>query len=175
MLDKEERLVCPNPKCGVEFVIVSKSTAEKQDLRCACGTRLKKTYNRPKLTVHGGWADIVQRDVDSGTEMEPRSNRRAVRHPAFVDVRVIDLELGIQVGARTKDINLYGCGVSTATPFPAGTHVALTMVYGPDTITALGNVIYGRPDIGMGIVFTTVEPRGQRIIEDWIAKLAVSK
>ena len=104
--------------------------------------------------------------------MEPRCTRRVPRHLIVIDVEVIDLESGIQIRERTKDLSLYGCGVSTATPFPAGTKVMLKMAYGPEKITAFGKVIYGRPDIGMGIVFTTVAPEDHKIIEEWIANLA---
>jgi hypothetical protein len=49
--------------------------------------------------------------------MEPRSTRRTLRHSLIVDVEVVDLKSWIQIRERTKDLSLYGCGVSTATPF----------------------------------------------------------
>jgi len=105
--------------------------------------------------------------------METRSTRRALRHSLIVDLVIVDLESGNQLRERTKDVNLHGCGVSTETPFPAGTKVMLKMVYGREKITAFGKVVYGRSDIGMGIVFTTVEEEDQILLEDWIAKLAI--
>ena len=33
------------------------------------------------------------------------------------------------------------------------------MVHGSKKIAAFGRVVYGRQDIGMGIVFTTIEPK----------------
>lgn len=107
--------------------------------------------------------------------MESRSTRRALRHSLDVDVEVTDLESGIRIRERTKDLNLYGCGVSTATPFAAGTRVMLKVAHEREKITAFGRVIYGRLDIGMGIVFTTVEPQDQRLLEAWIAGLAVAE
>jgi PilZ domain len=102
-----------------------------------------------------------------------RSTRRALRHSLIVDVEVVDLKSGIQIRVRTRDLNLYGCGVSPATTFPAGTKVMLKMAYGAEKITAFGKVIYVRQDIGMGIVFTTVEPEDQKLLEDWIAELSI--
>ena len=49
----------------------------------------------------------------------------------------------------------------------------LKMVSGREKITAFCMVILRRPDIGMGIVFTTVEPKDQKLLEDWITELAV--
>jgi len=108
-----------------------------------------------------------------GNRMEPQSTRRALRHPLVVDVELIDPESGIQIRDLTKDLSLYGCGVSTATPFLAGTKVVLKMAHGREKITAFGKVVYGRPDIGMGIGFTTVEPEDQKLLEEWITELAI--
>ena len=110
-------------------------------------------------------SDYIVRD-----ETETQGTRRALRHSLAVDVEVIDLESSIQISEHTKDLSLYGCGVSTATPFPAGTRVMVKMVHGSKKIAAFGRVVYGRQDIGMGIVFTTIEPEDQRLLEDWIAR-----
>jgi PilZ domain-containing protein len=90
-----------------------------------------------------------------------------------VNVELVDLKSGIQIRERTKDLNLCGCGVSTAASFPVGTKVMLKMAYGREKITAFGTMIYGRPAIGLGIVFTTVEPEDQKLLEDWIGGLAI--
>ena len=105
--------------------------------------------------------------------METRSTRRALRHPLVVNVEVTDLHSGIQIKEHTKDLSLYGCGVSTATPFAAGTKVMLKVIHAGKEIVTFGKVMFGRPDIGMGIVFTTVEPGDQKLLEDWITELAI--
>jgi len=96
-------------------------------------------------------------------------SRSARRHPLVVDVEVVDSQSGIQIKVRTKDLSIYGCGVSTARPFPAGTKVMLKMVYARREIVAFGKVMYGRPDIGMGIAFTAITPRDQKVLEDWLS------
>lgn len=98
--------------------------------------------------------------------MEPRPCRREPPHPIVVDVTIVDLDSGIQIGVRTNDLTPYGCGVSTVTPFPAGTKVMLNIAYRRRKITAFGKVIYSRPDSGMGIAFTTVESEGQRFLAE---------
>jgi len=98
-----------------------------------------------------------------------RSARRALRHALVVDVEVTDPESGIQINERTRDLSLHGCGVSTSTPFPAGTRVMLKMICGGKEIVAFGRVVYGRPDIGMGIVFMSLEPEDQKLLEDCFA------
>jgi hypothetical protein len=97
--------------------------------------------------------------------MEPRSSRRALRHSLTADVEVVDLKSGIQIRERTNDLNLYGCGMNAATPIPAGTKVMLKITQGAEKMTAFGKMIYGRTDIGVGIVFTTLEPEGQNFLK----------
>ena len=101
--------------------------------------------------------------------MKSRTTRRTQRHALVVDVEVTDPESGIQIKERTKDLSPHGCGVSTSTPFAAGTKVMLKVVHAGKEITAFGKVIYGRRDIGMGIVFTTIGPEDQKHLDDWFA------
>jgi CDGSH-type Zn-finger protein len=102
--------------------------------------------------------------------METQSGRRAPRYPFAVDVELTDLQSGIQIKERAKDLSLCGCGVSTATPFSAGTKVVLKVAYRERQIVAFGKVIYGRQDIGMGIAFTSIEPVDQKLLEEWFAE-----
>ena len=95
--------------------------------------------------------------------------RCAVRHALVVDVEVSDLESGVQIKEQTKDLSRYGCGVSTSRPFRSGTKVMLKVVHAGKEITAFGKVIYGRPDIGMGIAFTTMAPEDQKLLDDLFA------
>jgi PilZ domain len=127
----------------------------------------------PKRSRH--WFVFSRIANDSGWLVESKDNRRAPRHALIVDVVVTDMQSGIQIRERTKDLNCYGCGVSTATPFVTGTKVMLNVNYGQEKITAFGKVIYARTDIGMGIVFSTIEPKDQRLLEAWIAETADSQ
>jgi hypothetical protein len=97
---------------------------------------------------------------------ETRSRRRALRRPIVLDVEVTDQQSGIQIKDQTKDLSRFGCGVATATPFPAGTKVMLKMEFGNKQIIAFGKVMYGRPDIGMGIAFTNIAPEDQKLLEE---------
>src|ERR1700730_3967229 len=100
------------------------------------------------------------------TETPGIDTRRALRHPIVVEVEVTDQQSGIQIKDQTKDLSRFGCGVTTATPFLKGTIVMLKMVYGDKQIVAFGKVMYGRPDIGMGIAFTNIAPEDQKRLED---------
>ena len=99
-----------------------------------------------------------------------RSTGRALRHEVIVDVEVTDSQSGIQIKARTRDLSLYGCGVNTKTPFPSGAKVLVKMVYAGKQVAAFGQIMYGRPDIGMGIAFTGMAPNDRKLLDDWFAQ-----
>jgi PilZ domain len=98
-------------------------------------------------------------------------SRRTSRRRLAVNVAVTDVQSGVEIVGRTEDLSLHGCGVSTETPFPAGTMVMLNVAHGTAKITAFGKVIYDRQDIGMGIAFTSMETGDQKLIETWLAEL----
>jgi hypothetical protein len=105
--------------------------------------------------------------------MDTRSTRRAPRHALKADVVVTDWQSGIHISERTKDLNLFGCGIRTAIPFATEVKVMFKVTYGQEKVTLFDKVIYGRRDIGRGIVFTTSAPEDQKLLEAWLADLAV--
>jgi PilZ domain len=73
--------------------------------------------------------------------------------------------------ARTTSLSLFGCYVYTTEPFPVGTKVSLRIPHGGASFAAFGNVLYSKPDSGMGITFTKIESSAQAILEKWLAGL----
>jgi hypothetical protein len=54
MIGEQKRLVCTNHECGAEFIVLRKPAVEKQNLRCACGSELKKYYHAPEFRISEG-------------------------------------------------------------------------------------------------------------------------
>ncbi len=103
--------------------------------------------------------------------MEYEYSRRVYRHPIVADIEVTDVQSGMQTRVQTKDLTLFGCSVVTMNLFPKGTSVKVKVIHKGQELAAIGKVVYARPDIGMGIAFTNVDPKHERIIEGWIAEL----
>jgi hypothetical protein len=93
------------------------------------------------------------------------------RYSFIVDIELTDVQSGIQISERTKDLSLHGCGVDTLRPFPKGTSVRITMSHEGLCVAALGRVIYANLKLGMGVVFSGIEQEDERILQEWIAKL----
>lgn len=75
------------------------------------------------------------------------------------------------VTARTVNLSLFGCYVRTAEPFLEGTKVSLRIMHGGTSLAALGRVAHSKPNSGMGVAFTTIEPPSQAVLEKWLASL----
>ena len=68
-------------------------------------------------------------------------------------------------------LEMCGCGLDTENLFPKGTNVRIGIAHGLSTFEALGRVAYAQPTLGMGIVFTNVEPESGRVLKGWLAEL----
>jgi hypothetical protein len=80
MLLVEEHLVCTCHECGAAFVVKTKPAIEKQKMRCACGSALKKVYRPPVLTVYGTASEIGRLNVDLSGILARLENRKRLRH-----------------------------------------------------------------------------------------------
>ena len=80
MLLVEEHLACTCHECGAEFIVKRKPAIEKQNMRCACGSALKKVYLPPVLTVYGTASEIGRLNVDLGGILVGLENLKRLRH-----------------------------------------------------------------------------------------------
>jgi hypothetical protein len=96
--------------------------------------------------------------------------RRAPRHLLGGAVEVIDLESEKQIATLARNLSLFGCFVTTATPFVTGTKVRVRITHQGTTFAALGSVAHTLASEGMGIAFGGIEPRDRAILDTWLGK-----
>jgi len=86
-------------------------------------------------------------------------------------IDLTDLESEKHLAAHIKDLNLLGCYVETVTPFTEGTKVRMHISHAGKNFSAIGRVAYSRPNTGMGIAFTTIEPSSLHVLDVWLEGL----
>jgi len=96
---------------------------------------------------------------------------RARRYSFHAIIELTDLQSETQTKEQTSDLSLFGCHVDTLNPLPPGTKVRIKISHRNDTLEALGRVASVRPNAGMGIFFTRIEPHDQLVLDKWIAEL----
>jgi len=88
--------------------------------------------------------------------MRPKSDR-AARYPFAANIELTDVRSERVLNARTSNLSVFGCYVSTTNPFPVGTKVSIRINHGGATLSTFGQVVYFDPKAGMGVFFTQVE------------------
>lgn len=96
---------------------------------------------------------------------------RARRYPFVAPIELTDLESEFQLREQTNDLSLFGCGVGRERSLPIGTKVRIRIVHRGANFAALGRVANYRPGVGMGVVFTQIEPNEQVVLDKWVAEL----
>lgn len=58
--------------------------------------------------------------------------------------------------------------MSLRKPWSIGTKVRIRIVHKGTNFAALGRVANSQPDVGMGVVFTQIEPNAQVVLDEWV-------
>jgi len=102
--------------------------------------------------------------------------RLTPRYSFVVDIELTDVQSGIQIKERTKDLSLFGCGVDTLKALSQGTSVRIKISHEGRDAVVLGRVAYARSELGtMGVAFTSVDSEDERVLVGWIAELRASQ
>jgi hypothetical protein len=100
---------------------------------------------------------------------EVTADRRSVpRYAMVLAADVVELPRGARLTARTSDISRTGCYIDTLNPIPRGSQVRLRITHHEEVFEALGRVVYASPGLGMGIVFETVAPAQEAMLQRWL-------
>jgi hypothetical protein len=57
---------------------------------------------------------------------------------------------------------------------PEGTEVRVTIFHATTTFTSLAKVIFVFPNMGMGVVFTSLEAHQSSVLQEWLSVLGRS-
>lgn len=108
-----------------------------------------------------------------GTNSQQNSERRAVsRYPFIASAEETDLDSGARLSARVSELSLKGCYLDTLNPFPKGTQIRLVILHGSSTFTVHATVIYPQPNMGMGVLFSAVEPEQLEVLTKWLGEIS---
>lgn len=103
-----------------------------------------------------------------------RIKRTVPRYPFIAEVEVAGVSSGMRLAARISDLSVRGCYIDTLNPFNVQTEVRLLIRHGDRSTELSGKVIYVHPGFGMGILFGAALAEQLKVLEDWLAELAVT-
>jgi hypothetical protein len=92
--------------------------------------------------------------------------RRAPRYPFIAEAEVTDIASRTKLSARTSDVSISGCFLDMLNPSPKGTEIRVRISHASATFTVLGRVLFVLPNMGMGVVFTSVEDNQLAVLQE---------
>jgi Ribonuclease G/E len=95
--------------------------------------------------------------------------RRAPRYFVIADAQVTDIASGAKLSAKTSDLSASGCFLDMMNPSPEGSEVELRISHAGDIFTVRGKVVFQFPNMGMGVMFTSMEGNHRKILQKWLA------
>jgi len=102
----------------------------------------------------------------------PVERRRNLRYPFSATVEAVENKSGTKVVGRTSDLGLGGCYVDTLSPFPVGTEVNIRILRDNESFSAQAKVVYSLMGMGMGLAFTSAQPKQVRIFQRWLQEIS---
>jgi len=125
-----------------------------------------------RCDIEGVWLPRIakQRRSSWGMFQMQLERHRARRYSFHASIELTDLQSETQIKEQTSDLSLFGCHVDTVKPLAPGTKVRIKISHRGEYFEALGKVANARPNAGIGIVFTRIEPNDQLVLDKWIAE-----
>lgn len=108
--------------------------------------------------------------VATGKQIDER--RQWPRYAIMATARVIEPLSMAKVEGRCTDLGAGGCYVDSINSFPIGTHVRVSVWQGNRRFESLACVVYSLHGMGMGLIFTEMEPAERATIETWVRELS---
>jgi hypothetical protein len=101
-----------------------------------------------------------------------QDRRRAPRYPFIADAEVTEIASDTKMSAKTSDLSAGGCFLDMLNPSPEGTEIVVRISHADTTFSARGRVVFLFPNMGMGVMFTSVPESQQAILEKWLAEMS---
>ena len=101
--------------------------------------------------------------------------RRAPRYPIIADTEITEITSDTKLSAKTSDLSAGGCFLDMLNPSPEGTEIRVKISRTNTTFTAAGRVVFLFPNMGMGVMFTSVDANQQAVLQKWLEELSRSE
>jgi hypothetical protein len=97
------------------------------------------------------------------------------KHPRYsftAAADVVEVRSGARIQGRISDLARGGCYVDAMSPFGVGSEVKIRIAVESRTFAATARVVFAAPGMGMGLMFTAIEPEQLPVLNKWLAELS---
>ena len=115
---------------------------------------------------------VDQSEAKRKSSVAAMERRRNLRFPFTATVEAVETKSGTKIVARTSDLSLGGCYIDTISPFPVGAEVTIRILRDNETFEAQSKVVYSKIGMGMGLAFTSAQPKQVRLFQRWLLEIS---
>ncbi len=107
--------------------------------------------------------------LEKGPPAVGRRERRSVpRFSLFAAAKEVDVVTRTELSGAVSEISEKGCFIDTLNPFPTDTTIEISIEHHEQVFHAIGRVVYVIPNMGMGVLFTTIDNNNAQILKNWL-------
>ncbi len=101
-----------------------------------------------------------------------KDRRVEPRFPVAAMAEAIDIKSHTRIGGRISDIGVGGCYFEVMSPFGAGAELQVRITRNEQTLATSARVLYSTGGMGMGLLFTKVDPEQRNLLLRWVSELS---
>jgi hypothetical protein len=107
-------------------------------------------------------------------QSNPSDKRKNPRYRCQGSAHLTDLRTSVATWATFTDVSLQGCYVEAMSTFPVGSPLALTIEVNGFRVESRGEVRVVYPNLGMGLLFTTMSSADRKHLDELLQSLPQS-
>ncbi|MBV8515160.1 MAG: PilZ domain-containing protein [Acidobacteria bacterium] len=120
--------------------------------------------------------DLKKPTAKNATKLRPpgggKERRAEPRFPVAAMAEATDIKSHTRISGRISDIGPGGCYFEVMSPFAIGAELRVRITRNQQTLTASAKVLYSTGGMGMGLLFTQVEPEQRHVLHQWVGELS---
>ena len=139
-------------------------------LRFGPSPSVKPSDSTASLRVSPAMFENQKKANSEPPRVSPQERRVHPRYPFSAAAETVYADTRLM--GRTSDLSKGGCYVDTISPFPLGVEVRIRISRGNLTFVAQARVMYAAAGMGMGLMFTKIEPDRLQVLQEWLGELS---
>ena len=96
--------------------------------------------------------------------------RKHTRYSFTAAAEVVEMHSTARIQGRLSDLGRGGCYIDTINPFNVGSEVKMPIVNENRRFIAQAKVVFAAAGMGMGLMFTAIDPAQLLVLEKWLAE-----
>ncbi len=115
---------------------------------------------------------VDSKRLESSSRVSSVERRNHPRYPFSATAEVVEIGSGARIQGRISDLGRGGCYIDSMSPLGVSSEVKIRIVDKSRMFVAQGKVVFASAGMGMGLMFTAIEPEQLLVLERWLAELS---